>query len=309
MSGLPPLRQLNVNALVSLDLLLQERSVTRAAAKHGVSQSAMSQTLRRLREMFGDELLVRSGARLELTPLAERLRDPLHTHLDNLERLVSEAPSFDPARATREMSLALTDYTVTLLASELFDRVGREAPGVDLMVRGVGGGPAFEALRQGDLDLYVGVVPPSLSGIEAQHLWTDRFAVLVRRDHPLTRVRRRRVDAYAAARHLLVSFGNKRGRVDEVLAGLGKQRRVAATIGYFLAAPAIVASSDLVLTLPRRMAEQFASDPRLVVLEPPIDAGTFSTGMAWLSKRSNDPATRWLRDVVASVAEACAPDL
>lgn len=303
MSALPPLHQLDANALVSLDLLLTERSVTHAAKKQGVTQSAMSQTLRRLRDLFGDPLLVRAGAGMELTPRANSLREPLHRLLAELSRLLAEEPTFSPATSTRTVRIAATDYAAPLLLPQLCAKVSDTAPGVDLIVLGAASERPLEPLRNGTIDVVLGMMPPNLPGIATELLWTERFVVLVRKGHPLTRARDR-LARFAEARHLLVSpGGGTRGRVDEMLEARGLGRRVVASVPFFLVAPAMVATSDLVLTVPRRTAEHVAAQMDVVALEPPIDMGTFDLRMAWSTRVDADPASRWLRDTIASVAK------
>jgi DNA-binding transcriptional LysR family regulator len=295
------LRLLDANLLVSLDLLLQEQSVSAAARRQGVSQSAMSQTLRRLRELLGDEVLVRSGTRMVATPRAAALREPLRRNLAELERILADEPGFDPATSRREVHLAMSDYTATLLLPQVLARLGREAPGIDARVS-IASHATLQALRDDACDLLAGVLPPGTPGIDSRPLWTETFTLLVRRGHPLARVRKNRLRAFAAARHLLVTpiAGPPRGRVDEVLAAQGKSRRVAATLPFFLAAPTIVGASDLVLTVPRKIAERFGRG--LEVLEPPLDAGSFEVRLAWSARLGADPGNRWLRELVAAVA-------
>jgi DNA-binding transcriptional LysR family regulator len=298
----PPLGQLDANALVSLDLLLQERSVTRAARRQRVTQSAMSQTLRRLRDVFDDQLLVRSGAGMVLTPRAAALREPLHRLFSELERVLAEEPAFHPAQSKREVRIAMTDYTAALVLPGLLERIGKEAPGIDVSVMGIAAAAPYDALREGGCDLLVGMLDSAPTSVETERLWSETFVLLVRKKHPLVRSRRR-LDAFAASRHLLVSpRGTPRGRVDEMLAARKRERRVCATLPFFLAAPAIVAESDLVLTIPRKIAERVARRHDVTLLEPPLDLGSFDVSLAWSARLRADPANRWLRGLVASVA-------
>lgn len=301
---MPPLSlvRLDANGLVSLDLLLQERSVTGAARRQGVTQSAMSQTLRRLREALGDDLLVRSGSEMVLTPRAVALREPLRRIFAELERVIAEEPAFDPATSTRRVRLAVSDYAAVLVLPRLLARISAEAPDIEVAVV-TPTSRTSDAVRDGDVDMAVGFLADS-PGLDTEELWSDDFALLVRRGHPLAR-QRDRLGAFSRARHLLVSpRGTPRGRVDDVLAELGRSRRVSVTLPFFLAAPAIVADTDLVLTIPRKIAVRFAKIYDLVLREPPVSVGSFSIEMATASRLRADPANRWLRELVMSVARA-----
>lgn len=300
---MPRLAAMDVNLLVALDLLLQERSVTRAAARMAVTQPAMSQTLRRLRAQLDDPLLVRAGGRMVPTPRAEALAGPLRQALDGLQAVVAAAPRFDPATAQRRFTVATTDYGGALWVPALAAALAAEAPGVDLRVQALDA-HVPEALERGEADLAVGVMPDGVPGLQRARLYDEGFRALVRAGHPLLDAPDR-LDAYCGAQHVLVGLsGRGQGAVDRALARLGRQRRVAVRVPYFLAAPLVVAGSDLVLTAPARAVALFERHYPLIGFAPPVTLAPFSMSMAWHARYERDPGSRWLRDRLAALVAA-----
>lgn len=283
--------------LVALDALLQSGSVSAAARQLGVTQSAMSHTLARLRRDLDDPLLVRSGRGLVPTARAERMAPRLREAVMALEAAVAAAPGFDPGTARRAFRVAMPDYGELVLLPPLMARLEREAPGVDLAVVRAGG----EALDGGDVDL---VIQPrrkedDRAGLRARALFRDRFVCVLRHGHPLT-VGEFTVERFAAARHLLIApRGRPGGVVDEALRARGLERRTVVTAPSFVAAPYVVARSDLVLTLAERVARLVAAGLPLHILPPPLDVPGFTTSMIWHERMEQDPGHSWLRGVIA----------
>jgi len=296
------LASMDLNLLVALDALLRERHVTRAARSIGLSQSAMSHALGRLRETFDDPLLVRGASGMVPTPRAERLEGPLREILDATESLVAAEPELDPAALKRLFNVGSEDFLATLLVPPLMRRLREEAPGVDLDVSPRAPRAVPGALERNELDLAIGVFAQAPSAMRVQTLFDERYAVVVRRDHP--RVKRRlTLRQYLELPHALIGVGPRGGGpVDEALAALGERRRVMLRIGGFLAAPLIVAQSDLVLTLPERLARMFADFAPLAIHRPPIELHAFSAMQMWHERRQRDPAHVFLRRLVADAA-------
>jgi DNA-binding transcriptional LysR family regulator len=296
----------DLNLLVALDALLAERSVTRAAVRIGVTQSATSHALSRLRKLTGDELLVRARDGMVPTIRAEAMRAPLRRALEDLTGTLSSQQAFDPETARLRASVGASDYTELVLLPGIMARLAREAPGVELRVLMPGQDPASE-LASGKLDF---VIMPKAPGDEAQgirgrQLLHDRFVCIARRAHPLAKAKNLSISSFTAAAHALVSpWGMDGGYVDDALARLGLQRRVAVAVPHFLAAPHIIASSDLLLTVAERVADVVAGPLGLVVLTPPKELALtgFTMSLLWHERTHDDPARRWLREVI--VAEA-----
>jgi DNA-binding transcriptional LysR family regulator len=296
------LADVNLNLLVALDALLDAGTVTGAAQRTGVTQSAMSHALRQLRELLGDPLLVRGAGGLVPTPRAEALRVPIRRALLDLQHALRDPPSFDPATAQRRFQLGTGDYFAHIVLPPLLQR-SLDTPGIDLDVLPFSAATDLPKLGTGELDLALGAFVPDAPGLCRAHLFTDGFVCLVRREHPVVR-RRLTLRQYVQLPHVLISpTGTGSSPVDEQLAAQGLRRRIALRIRYFLAAPMVVATSDLVLTAPRRLGEVFARHFDLQLHEPPVALQPFTVVQLWHQRFDADPGHRWLRERVhAAVA-------
>lgn len=294
----PPLSQIDVNLLVTLDVLLDECSVTRTARRLGLTQPAVSQALGRLRDLLDDPVLVRQGSKMVPTPRARDLAGPLRRLLADLHALISEQPAFDPAQATGRLNVAINDYVALVLVPPLLQRLRAEAPHLDVSFRAIPFDEASDALARGDLDLVAGVLPETPAAVRAAPVLEEHFTCLLRRGHPLAD--RLDLQAYAEADHLLISPRGRRqgGAVDAALEAEGLRRRVAVEVPYFLAAPSIIAATDLVITLPSRIAAAFAETYDLIQRPPPISLARFNLWMYWHTRFDRDPAQRWLRGLL-----------
>ncbi|MCB9591999.1 MAG: LysR family transcriptional regulator [Sandaracinaceae bacterium] len=292
----------DLNLLVALDALLRERHVTRAARAVGLSQSAMSHALRRLRAVFGDPLLVRGATGMVATPRAEALEAPLRELLEGAEALLARSPAFDPSTAAQVFTLASEDFVSALLVPDLLGRLRAEAPRCDLDVAPYAKAVMLDRLERSELDLAVGVYRELPASIRVQTLFEEDYACVVREGHP--RVKRRLTfRQYVDLPHALIGVGERGAApVDTALAALGERRRVLLRVGHFLAAPLIVAQSDLILTLPRRLANRLARMAPLVLHEPPVEIPGFRVSQLWHERRQRDPAHVFLRRTVAEVA-------
>lgn len=297
------LASVDLNLLVVLDVLLEERSVTRAAARLRRTQPAVSRSLGRLRSLLGDPLLVREGGGLSPTPRALALVAPLRAVLAEIEGGLLRPARFDPSTATRSFTLASADYAEWLLMGPLVARVARHAPGVDLVLQRAG------ALTDGlqAADLAVAPLGPGAEAFRSRALLEDSFACLVRRDHPRVGDSLD-VDTFVDLPHVLIApRGQPGGVVDRLLEQRGLRRRVAVRLATFLVAPSLVAETDLVLTLPRRLALRAASSLPLRVLEPPLPLPGFTLHAAWPERLHHDPGHAWLREQLRLVASQDEP--
>ena len=295
------LRSLDLNLLVVLSALLTERHVTRAARRVGLSQSATSHALSRLRELYGDPLLVRSGRRLDLTPRALALLPQLERGLDELAGTVNGEPGFNPKVAQRTFTMGMADYGQAILLAPLLHAVAKEAPGVALSVNPFPN--ALELLDAGSMDLALEVGRNRPAGFSAEKLFDDGFMCVVRDKHPRVRGKRLSLEQYLALSHLLVApTGSPGSMVDTELGKRGHTRHVALTITSFLVAPVIVAQTDLINTGPTRLLRRMIAPYRLRALPTPFPLKPFEVDLVWHSRRDHDPAHRWLRDVVRRTA-------
>jgi DNA-binding transcriptional LysR family regulator len=295
----------DLNLLPLLDALLTERHVTRAAKAVGLSQPAASRALGRLRLVFGDPILVRSGGGLVLTPRAETLRDPVRRALGLVEGAIAAPSRFDPASTRRTARFMSDDYSELVLLPGLLDRLTRKAPGLDVWVHPLHGS-STQPLLEGEADFMIMPVREGerlAPGVRSDPLYSDRFVCMVKEGHPVAK--KPTLDRFLAARHAFIAPRARRGGpVDDALAARGKERHIALTVPHFLVMPFLVASSDLVLTLGERIARLYARFLPVVLFEPPLPLPGFTIGLFWHEKDANDPALAWLREQIAQVARA-----
>ena len=301
------LEGLDLNLLVALRALLAERHVTRAAARVGLSQPAMSHALGRLRELLGDALLVRTPGGMQPTARAEAMTVPLERALEDLGRVLASPEPFEPGRSTRRFRIATNDYMELVLFPRLLARLWREAPGIDVRVPNIGA-RSNEELAESRIDLAMGVggqfgSPDPPQGIRMQRLVSDRFVCVVREGHPTVK-KRLSLDEFVSLPHALVAPRGESGSiVDTALASMGLKRRVAVEVPHFLVAPHVVRETDVILTLAARVAESLGPLLGLRQLAPPIELQGFSMSMVWHERQHADPAHAWLRGLIAAVAK------
>jgi DNA-binding transcriptional LysR family regulator len=294
---------LDLNLLRSLDALLVERHLTRAAKRVGLSQPAMSHGLSRLRSHFNDPLFIRGRRGLEPTARALQLAKPLREAMALLERALSNEV-FDPKVSTKTFSLATADYGAFVLLPRLIERLAREAPKVDHWTRTVADDPGAQ-LARGDVDamLTVQAAREDTSSLHTRQLFTERFVCVVREGHP--RVRRRLdLDTWIDLPHCLIApRGMPGGIVDHALAALERTRRVACAVPHFLVAPHIVANTDLVLTVGERVAHALAKLLPLRVVAAPVELPGFAISLTWHELRHHDVSQRWYRAQIVEAAK------
>jgi DNA-binding transcriptional LysR family regulator len=289
--------------LPALRLLLEERSVTRAAQRAGMSQPAMSRVLARLRRLFGDELLVRGPTGSAPTARGLALAEELPAALDAVARVI-QPPKFAPEAASASFTIATVDYIAMVLLPAVVARVRREAPGIELDIRTAGGLDFAEALAQGSADLLIGAKAEieGRGGLFRQRLFDEDYACLVPR-RVSAGTKTLTLDAYLTLPHALVTItGRGGGAIDAALERAGRSRRVALRIQNFLAAPWLIAGSDLAIILPRRLAERVAKPSGLAIFDLPVDLGILTLSQVWHARRHRDPAHAWLREVIAAAA-------
>lgn len=305
MFDMPRMREVNVrgldlNLLGLLAFLLEHRSVTRAAAAANMSQPAMSRALGRLRAMFEDPLLVRGSAGLGPTPRAAELQAHLAQILRDVSGLVRKE-EFDPASWAGPITIAATDHQTILLLPSLMARLARDAPQLDVRVVPFVSS-LLSQLRDGAIDLSFSVADePMPRGILSEPLYRDEFVTLLRRGHPASNDWT--LERFAALDHVLVTIlGEGRGVLDDALEGRGLKRRLRLTLPHFYAAMAVVAKSELVVTLPRSLASRYLDTFDLVALPPPMPRAPFTVVAIWPEALDAEPSSTWLRAVVREEA-------
>jgi DNA-binding transcriptional LysR family regulator len=287
------LSSLDLNLLVALDALLLEANVSRAAMRIHLSQPATSHALQRLRDLIGDPLLVRVGARMELTPRAQALRGPLAQALDQVRGLFVP-DDFDAARSERQFRLMMPDLAVELLMPPLMEKITQVAPNLRIDVVPWRGPAIFTAEFARTIDMVISI-GNAFRGFHRQLLYTDRDALAVRRDHPIAAKLSRRA-AFLEARHVAVIIrGQNEDLIDSWLRGKGIERRIALVVSGYIEALHVAARTDLVAFVPRRLIGALSKQLSLVTVTPPLDPGIDEQYVFYPTRAQMDPGSIWLR--------------
>jgi DNA-binding transcriptional LysR family regulator len=293
------LNSLDLNLLVALDALLREASVSRAAMRIGLSQPAASHALARLRDLIGDPLLVRSGARMELTPRAQALRGPLAQALDQVRGLFIP-DDFDAGRSERQFRLMMPDLAVELLMPPLMEKITQAAPNVRIDVVPWRGPAIFTAEFARTIDLVISI-GDAFRGFHRQRLYTDSDALAVRRGHPAGAKLKRR-EAFLNARHVAVVIrGQNEDLIDAWLRTKGIERRIALVVSGYLEALHVTARTDLVAFVPRRLIGALSKQMSLITVAPPFDPGIDEQFMFYPTRAQMDPGSIWLRSIMLGI--------
>lgn len=292
------LRRLDLNLLVTLDVLLSEHNVTRAAQRLNFSQPSVSVHLAKLRDVFGDPLLLPGPRGMRPTARAEALREPLRQALDALERAVSPASPFDPAEASHTWRVAAADYGELTVLLPALAGLRAAAPGSRLAVLELFPSRIARQAEQGEIDLALHTSEGAPSGMHRRVLFKERYVLVGRAGHPRLK-RRPTLAQFCALDHVIVSpdGGGFRGITDEVLAQTGLARRVVLSVPHFLFMMSVLASTDLVAMLPSRLVRDTGV---LRVVEPPVEVPGYEMAMLWHERSHRDAGHQWLREYIAN---------
>ncbi|PMS16850.1 nodulation protein NfeD [Trinickia dabaoshanensis] len=295
--------KLDLNLLVALDALLSEQNISRAAEKIHLSQSAMSNALARLREYFNDELLVQVGRKMEPTPRAETLREPVRDILVRVDATVAAQPEFAPAQASRLFRLFVSDYTMTTLMPHLFKLAYEQAPHIRFDLRPQIAHP-HRALERGEADLLI--IPKEFCSTEhpADLLLEETYCCVVWDRSPLARGEMTH-ERYMAAGHVVVQVGDGQAVLsDWFIERLGVVRRVEASTYSFVSPPYLLVGTDRIATMHRRLAEEASRSLPIVLRDVPIAVPTMEQFMQWHKHRTLDPGLTWLRGLLKKAVTA-----
>jgi DNA-binding transcriptional LysR family regulator len=302
------LGRIDLNLLVHLDALLNERSVTRAASRVGIGQSAMSHNLARLRELFGDELLTRGSDGMRLTPRAATLLAPVRTMLGQVEALMSRERPFDPATAVRTFRFGLSDSMEVLMMPALLARMREVAPGIHLRLANFDASRLLDDLDADEMDLAIGydLMLQGQFHHKRRKLFTETWLCMFNAETtgltpPIS------LDDYLRIPHVLTSLRpghSAPGIVDRALDKLGLHRTVVLTTSRFLTTPSLVAGAPVLVTMQARLARRFAAELGLSLspLPLPVDLGEITMSLLWHASYDHDPAHAWLRQQVVQLA-------
>lgn len=293
----------DLNLLPVFLALMEERSVTRAAARLGITQPALSNALNRLRDTLRDPLFIRERYGIKPTQLAEEIAPTIEAALGQLDDLVSNQQAFEPENADRLFTLAPNSYVELVLMPALVARVRALAPGIRLRMTAFGNDLAETGVVSGTTAMVLGRIVDPPDNLVVQHLLDDGLACVVRTDHPGVGDRISR-EQYESFRHVnVLPPGRLRAGVFQALERHDLKREVAVSVTHFLAVPEMLAVTDYCATLPRLICRIIERDPRLKVLPAPVDLGTFPVQMAWHVRYRHDPAHRWLRSTIGELAK------
>lgn len=314
-------RNLDLNLLRIFNEVMLERSLTRAAGKLSMTQPAVSNAIQRLRDALGDELVTRAGYGVEPTPRAVSLWPAVREALDLLEAVISP-PAFDPQTDSSTFQLAMADATATALIPSLVRTIENEAPNISLRVRPLTTRDPREILEKETVDVAVGYFPVASAAIRLhamqddmpdlfriEHLYRGPYVCAMRQDHPLARKATLTLDDYCNAHHLLVSYsGQPFGFTDQMLAEMGRSRRIVLTVNQFFTGGRVVLDSDLLTVLPAHFLAATGYQDRLAIRALPFNLGMAEVDAFWHRHADARPAHAWLIKALARAAREAFAD-
>lgn len=293
---------LDLNLLVILDALLTEQSITRAAERIHLGQPATSGALARLREFFGDELLVQIGHRMVLTPRAEALVHPVRNMLMQAEGIINNVPAFAPKTSVRSFKLMMSDYVAAVLIPNALQKMQRVAPGVGIELI-ANGENAIQCLERGEVDFLIAPREHMSAEHPCEQLFEDPYACVVWSDNHLVG-ESISIDTYLSLGHVSARFGKQRTRVDEWFnERFGQGRRIEVVSIAFTLMPQLVVGTTRIATMPESLARWYARYLPLRLIPPPVDIPPLSEAIQWHRYRDLDSGTAWLRKLLKEVVQ------
>jgi len=305
--------RVDLNLLVYLDVLLRECNVTRAAEELGISQPAMSNSLRRLRDLFGDPILVRTSDGMTPTDRALELKPLVRNVLSAAEQVILPKTEFDPAASSRIFRIMASDYTESTLLPVLLRQLRKEAPGIRLDIM-TPSDVSFHDVERGKVDLVINRFDSLPQSFHQVHLWDDSFSCVLSAENPV--IKHWNLDSYLTSKHVWVSKTGmgvgvgmtpndvqRLGWVDEALAKLDAKRDITLFTRHYQAALLLGEQDDLIVTIPTMTAMGMAKNPKVVILDPPFEIPRMRLKMVWSPLLQHDPGHKWLRQIIKSVSE------
>jgi DNA-binding transcriptional LysR family regulator len=295
------LNALDLNLLRVFDAVLRRRSVTAAGEEVGLSQAGVSNALARLRKLCSDPLFVRSPRGMDPTPFAKTIAEPVRQALGLIESTLSRPAAFDAATTERTFRLHMSDIGEMVFLPRLLERLQRAAPGVHIETRSTPQAEIEQALASGELDLAVGFLPGLRAPVRSQPLFRDAYVCMMRADHPsIGRTLPRKL--FLEAAHALVSsIGAGHRVIEDTLLAHGLNRRIALRVPHFMVVPMILERTDLVVTVPERVASVFERMGRFKTLRPPVAIPRTDVRVHWHERYDQDAGNRWLRSILVEL--------
>jgi DNA-binding transcriptional LysR family regulator len=307
------MRNIDLNLLVFLDVLLKERNVTRAAESLGISQPAMSNGLRRLRDLFADPLLVRTSDGMKPTERAELLQPMVRDVLASIEQAVEPKQKFNEKKANRVFRISVSDYTESTLLPHLLRRLSSEAPHIILDVL-TPSDISYQNVEQGTVDLVINRFDVLPQSFHQMTIWRDTFSCLFSHSNPIAKNFNLKnyldSDVWVNKTGMGAGVGMEPGSsktlgwVDEALTQIGEKRRIRVFTRHYQAAMRLAELPDLIVTIPTKAAKLLQDNPSVIIKDPPFSIPEIELKMAWSPLVQHNPAHQWLRRLIADVAKA-----
>lgn len=301
---MPNLRNFDLNLLHAFKLLMEERSVSRAAEKMFISQPAMSHILQRLRNQLDDPVLVKTATGMKPTLRAQALLEPIKTVLKDIEQIIQSPEEFSAATSEKRFVIATSDYVEFTLLPKLAESMNKHAPNIEIRVQQPIDTVLETAIEEEEIDLVIGFEAIFNLPMYIHHdtLFSDQIVCIIKEGHQTISGSEISFEQFIASRHMLISpRGAGTGLIDGHLATRGLSRKISLVIPNFLAAPWILANTELVLSLPLRVAEQFVRLAPLKILPMPIDLPVYNLIMIWHPRHEKEPAHQWLRREILEI--------
>jgi DNA-binding transcriptional LysR family regulator len=294
------LKDIDLNLLLVFDRMLAEKRVSAVAESLGLSQPAISNALARLRKLLGDELFLRTARGMEPTPFALQLAEPVAYAMGALHSALNQQVVFDPATSTRSFTLAMTDIGEIYFTPRLMETLSAAAPGVTIStVRNNTAASLRDELEAGHVDIAIGLLPQLKAGVFQRRLFLQRYVCIFSGTHLLARKRSVSLKDFTAADHVLVhAAGTGHGKADDVMAAQGVQRRIRLKVPHFVAIGHILRSSEMIATVPERLAQSIAEPFGLVWRPHPVPLPQIAINLFWHAKVHRDPGNQWLRGLL-----------
>ncbi|WP_372659399.1 LysR family transcriptional regulator [Hydrogenophaga sp.] len=292
------LKDIDLNLLVVFNQLLMEKKVSKVAENLGLGQPAVSNALARLRKLFGDELFLRTASGMQPTPFAEQLAESVGYALGMIHDAVNARSSFDPATSQRRFTIAMTDIGEIYFLPRLMETIQAVAPSVSISTVRNTAINLKDAMEAGHVDLAIGLLPQLKAGFFQRRLFVQHYVCMFRSGHPLDKRKVRPQDFFAANHVAIASAGTGHGKVDEILDSSTEARKVKLTVPHFVAVGHILQASNLVATVPERLAERMAGPFQLKYIAHPVRLPQIAINQFWHAKYHKDPANQWLRGLI-----------
>lgn len=293
-------RNVDLNLLVVFQEVFQERQISHAAKRLRLTQSAVSNALARLRRTFNDELFVRTAQGMQPTPFAEQLAEPVAAALAHIALALNPSEPFDAATSNRHFTLAMTDVGEVYFMPALIEQLGQVAPGVQLSTVRAGTVDLKQEMEAGRVDLAIGAFEQVSTALYQRRLFQQPYVSMFRQGHPLG-AGTPTLKQFLAARHLIVSsLESPYDRINQILDKAGVRAATQFQVPHFTAVPYIVSSTDLVVTVPQKLAEGAAAPFNLAYIKPPLRLPALQTNMFWHRRFNQDAGNVWLRGVIAA---------